>query len=186
MASIKPSPDAPACTIGRRFAAALSALFVSGLAVAQTAKVAYVDMQRLLDAAPQMQAGRDALTREFAERDAALKVQEARLAELEATFKRDAAILPKQVADARELELRNLKGAIERTRAKMREDLNARAAEELRKRWDEMHDVVIEYARARGLDMVLESPVIYASAAVDITDEVLDELRRQQAAETPR
>ena len=157
--------------------AAAALLGAAAAAPAQTARIGYVNMARLLDNAPQIQAGREALAREFAERDAALKVQEARLAELEANLKREAAILPKSVAEARQFEVDTLRRGIEGTRKKMRDDLNTRSNEELSKRWPEVHDAVIEYARENGFDLVVEEPVLYASAAIDITDEVLERLR---------
>ena len=149
---------------------------------AQTARIGYVDMKRLLDNAPQVQAGRNALQREFAQRDSELKAQEQRLAQMEERQRREAALLPKDVADARQLEIDTVRRSIDRLRGKLREDLNARAGEELRLRWDEVHDVVVEFARENQYDLVVESPVIYASAAIDITDEVLDRLRRKTAA----
>lgn len=161
----------------RLIALAAALLLGAAPATAQTARIGYVNMARLLDNAPQIQAGREALAREFAERDAALKVQEARLAELEANLKREAAILPKSVAEARQFEVDTLRRGIEGTRKKMRDDLNTRSNEELSKRWPEVHDAVIEYARENGFDLVVEEPVLYASAAIDITDEVLERLR---------
>ena len=153
------------------------------VAVAQTARIGYVDMKRLLDNAPQIQAGRDALQREFAERDNALKAQQVRLAELETRQKRDAAILPKDVADALAFEIDTLRRGIATTRDRMRDDLNARSNQELSRRWPEIHDAVIEYARENGYDLVVEEPVLYASAAVDITDEVLERLKRAWVAQ---
>jgi Skp family chaperone for outer membrane proteins len=43
---------------------------------------------------------------------------------------------------------------------------------------------VTQYARANDIDLVVPTPVLYASARIDITDRVLD-LLRQQANETP-
>lgn len=166
----------------RLIACAVAALLGATTAVpAQTARIGYVNMARLLDNAPQIQAGREALAREFAERDAALKVQETRLSEIEANLKREAAILPRSVAEARQFEVDTLRRGIEGTRKKMRDDLNTRSNEELSKRWPEVHDAVIEYAREQGFDLVVEEPVLYASAAIDITDEVLERLRRAGA-----
>ena len=148
---------------------------------AQTARIAYVDMKRLLDNAPQLQAGREALAREFAQRDAELKAQESRLAGLEERQRREAALLPKAEADARQAEIDTLRRSIERTRSRMRDELSTRGQEEVRRRWDEIHDVVVAFARDGGYDLVVESPVIYASATIDITDEVLERLRREPA-----
>lgn len=169
--------------LGRVLAALALAVAVLAptAANAQAARIAYVDMKRLLDNAPQLQAGRESLAREFAQRDADLKAQEARLAGLEETQRREAALLPKAEADARQAEIDTLRRSIERMRTRMRDELSTRGQEEVRRRWDEIHDVVVEFAREGGYDLVVESPVIYASATIDITDEVLERLRRKAA-----
>jgi outer membrane protein len=161
---------------------ALLALVASLPAFAQNARVAYVDMQRLLDNAPQVVAAREGLQREFAQRDQSLKGDEAKLARLEADLKRDAAGLSRPESEGRQLEIDTLRRSIERTREKLRDELNTRIREELNKRWNDIHDVVVEYARERNLDLVVQSPVIYASAAVDITDAVIERLKREAAA----
>lgn len=168
----------------RAFAAVLLGLLAFAPASAQGVRVGYVDMKRLLDNAPQLQAGRAALAREFAQRDAELKAQETRLAGLEERQRREGALLPRAEADARQAEIDTLRRSIERTRTRMRDELNTRGQEEVRRRWDEIHDVVVEFAREGGYDLVVESPVIYASATIDITDEVLERLRGM-AAEAP-
>ncbi|MCE3001961.1 MAG: OmpH family outer membrane protein [Xanthomonadaceae bacterium] len=157
----------------------------SQAAPAQGARIAYVDMKRLLDNAPQVQAGREALAREFAQRDADLKAQEARLVEMEQRQRREGALLPKAESDARQAEIDTLRRSIERLRTRLREELNGRNEQELKKRWDEVHDEVVNLARERQYDLVVPSPVIYASPTIDITDEVLERLRRKAAGQAP-
>ena len=172
--------------VGLLLACTLASLpWLVATADAQSGRIGYVDMKRLLDNAPQVAAGREALQREFAQRDTELKVQEQRLAELEERQRREGALLPKADADARQSEINTLRRSIERLRTRLREELGARADEETRQRWGEIQDVVVEFAREGGYDLVVQSPVIYASAAVDITDEVLERLRSKAAAARP-
>ena len=149
---------------------------------ATAARIGYIDMKRLLDNSPQILAGREALTAEFAERDQALVAQEARLADMRAALARDGAILPPDVAQAKTTEIDTLDRNIKRLRDRLRDELNTRRNEELNRAWARIQDTVIEYARARGYDLVVQSPVIYASATIDITDDVLEALRRDARA----
>ncbi len=142
------------------------------------ARIGYVDMQRLIDNSPQFIAGREQLTREFAQRDAALKADEARLASLEAELRRDGPLLARDAAAARQAEVDALRRSIDRVRAKMRDELNTRRQQMVDERWNEIHDVVVEYAREHRIDLVVPSPVVYASASIDITDAVLERLKR--------
>ncbi len=168
-----------------RLAALLLALVWLQPALAQNlgTRIGYVDMKRLLDNAPQVVEGRKRLEAEFQARDQKLKAGQAELAELETHERRDAAIMPKAAADALHNQIETLRRTLDRTRKQMGEDLKARLDEELNRRWPEINDAVIAYARAQGYDLVIPAPVLYASAAVDITDRVLERLRA--AAATP-
>lgn len=167
-----------------RLAALLLAFAWLAPSIAQvqgSTRIGYVDMQRLLDNAPQVVAGRQRLEKEFQARDRQLKAEQARLVELETTKRRDAAIMTKAAADALDQQIETLRRTLDRTRKQMSVDLKARLDEELNRRWPEINDVVAAYAREQGYDLVIPAPVLYASAAVDITDRVLERLRAEAA-----
>jgi outer membrane protein len=163
---------------GRRtFGAAI--LLLPLLAMAQGGvKLGYVDMKRLLDNAPQVTAGRDRLQLEFKDRDAALKTEEARLATLKRDLERDGALLTKDDATARQREIDAVERNVKRTRDELRAALKTRSDQELDRSWQEINNTVVEYARELGLDLVVPSPVIYADPRIDITERVLERLRR--------
>lgn len=159
-------------------------LAFAGAASAQApvpTRIGYVDMKRLLDNAPQVVAGRRKLEREFATRDSALKADEQRLAELH----RKQATLAKDDADALQREIDALDRSIKRSRDTLRADLKTRSDQELDKSWREINDAVVEFARDQGYDLIVPSPVVYASPKVDVTDRVLERLRRSAKADTP-
>jgi outer membrane protein len=142
-------------------------------------RIGYVDMKRLLDNAPQVVAGREKLSKEFAPRDASLKADEKRLDDLRARQQREGATLSTADADTLKREIDALDRSIKRNRESMRNDLKSRSDQELDKSWREINDAVVAFAREQGLDLVVPSPVVYASARVDITDQVLERLRKQ-------
>ena len=158
---------------------ALALAFAPLFAPAQTAagKVGYVDLKRLIDNAPQMVESRNRLQREFAPRDAALKSDETRLADMNKRYARDGAIMSKTDADALKRQIDTLDGAIKRTRETLRNDLNTHAAADRDRIWQQINDAVIDYARAHDYDLIVPSPVVYANPRIDITDAVLDQLR---------
>jgi outer membrane protein len=163
------------------------ALAASGAVLAQSpapARIGYVDMKRLLDNAPQVVAGRQKLEREFAPRDAALKADEKRLADLRERQQREGATMASSDADTLKREIDALDRSIKRNRESMRNDLKSRGDQELDKSWREINDAVVEFARAQGYDLILPSPVVYASSRVDVTDQVLERLKRQYRART--
>lgn len=146
---------------------------------AQAPRIGYVDMKRLLDRAPQMTDARRMLETEFAARDASLQADEKQLAERRAAFEREAVALPAGQADARKREIDALERSLRRSRDNLRNELKARSDQVLDTRWREINNVVVEFARESGYDLIVQSPVIYASSRVDVTDAVLDRLGRQ-------
>jgi outer membrane protein len=159
-------------------AALLPALLAQAQAPAP-ARVGYVDMKRLLDNAPQVVAGRQKLEREFAPRDTALKADEKHSAELHQRQKSTAASMAKAEADALQREIDALDRSIKRNRDALRAELKARSDQELDRSWREINDAVVEFAREQGFDLIVPSPVVYASAKVDVTEQILERLRRQ-------
>lgn len=152
------------------------------LAQATVPRIGYVDMKRLLDQAPQVQQAHDRLQSEFASRDAALKKQEAHLDALRASLASDRDSLdPTQLAE-RQREVDVLAGSVRRARERMQQELKDRSTQELDKSWQTISNAAVEYARQHDYDLLLPSPVLYASPKVDITDAVLQKLRRQESA----
>lgn len=165
-------------------------LAFASLAGAQSApapaiRIGYVDMKRLLDNAPQVVTSRRRLEREFAAGDAALKADEARAGALRERQTRDAPTMNQAQADALQREIDALDRSIKRSRDTLRADLKARSDQELDKSWREINDAVVEFAREQGYDLIVPSPVVYASPKADVTDRVLERLRRSAKADTP-
>ncbi len=140
-------------------------------------RIVYVDMQRLIDSAPQIVQGRARLAQEFAEADARLKRDEQRLAQMEATLREQGA--QAEDADPSELavEVDALRRSIERSRQRLNDELGQRVQQETDNAWPQIEAAVAAYAREQGYDLVLQGPVLYASGRIDITDRVLDRLR---------
>lgn len=152
------------------------ALTVAAPAPAEDAavRIGYVDMKRLLDNAPQIVAGRSKLESEFAGRDAALKADEQQLAQL-----REKAGATPTTEQQRQIDA--LDRSIRRQRDTLRNELKTRSDQELDHSWREINDAVVAFAREQGYDLIVASPVVYASPRVDVTDRILDRLRRKPA-----
>lgn len=144
--------------------------------VAQPAptRVGYVDMKRLLDNSPQVLAANARLKQEFDARDAELKRDEARLAELDGRIASGGANAP----DALQRQADALRRSVERTRQRLRDDLRTRSQEEVDRAWPLINDAIAEHAREQGYDLIVPSPQVYVSGRIDITDDVLERMRR--------
>ena len=145
-------------------------------------KIGYADFKRLIDNAPQMVESQSRLQKEFSARDQSLTADEARLATLRQRYDRDGSIMSKADAENLKREIDSLERSIKRGRDDLHNDFNARALAERDKIWQEINNAVVEYAHANGYDLIVTSPVVYASPRIDITDAVLERLRRAKPA----
>jgi outer membrane protein len=75
--------------------------------------------------------------------------------------------------DNAERELRELQREVTRLQNEFREDLNLRQNEELGKLQRTLLKDIQDYAEAEGYDLIVGDGVLYASSAVNITNNVL-------------
>ncbi len=168
--------------IGATLLAVLAALPLPAGAQQPTTKIGYVDLKRVLDEAPQMVESRAKLEREFSARDGAIKAADAKLGALKQRYERDNAIMSKDDAEALKREIDATERANKRMVDEARSDLAARQAAERDRNWQKMQDIIVDYARSQGYDLIEASPPLYVSPRIDITDAVLDQLKRANAA----
>lgn len=178
----------PPGTTGARRAwlrvAALGALLVGGADIASSqdaapTRIAYVDMKRLIDDSPQVREARARLQREFDASVALLREDERRLEDLEQRL---------QSANGEEAtrlraEADPLRRSVDRTRERLRNELETRSEQEVQRAWPVLNEAIANYARDNGLDLVVSSGALYVSGRVDITDRVLDLLERERTAD---
>jgi outer membrane protein len=145
-------------------------------------RIGYVDIKRLVDNSPQMAEANAKLKRDFAARDEAIKADDAKLAALKLRYERDNTIMTKADAEALKREIDATERANKRMKDEARSDLSARATAESNRVLNLIQETAIEYARAQGYDLVVPSPVVFASPRLDITDAVLQRLKQQGAA----
>lgn len=163
-------------------AALLLAAFLCASADAQQgSRVGYVDMQRLLDTAPQVIAARERLQLEFAARDQRLRGDEARLEDLDRDLRAAAEGDDAAAIAALRRQRDALQRSVDRTRERLRSELDTRSGQEVDRAWPQINEAVAELAREEGFDLIVPSPVVYVSGRIDITDRVLDRLRREYA-----
>ncbi len=154
-------------------ALAIGILFAANVS-AQQLRIAYVDMKQVLDNAPQVLAGRATLDKEFRPRNDAIEMDEFRAGTLEARL-----LQADQSPDnktALERELRELHRNIRRRQEDLRDELSFRRTEEVQRLEEEINVAVQEIALRNGYDLIISSPVVYASPDLDITDLILEQL----------
>ncbi|MGB5101729.1 MAG: OmpH family outer membrane protein [Steroidobacteraceae bacterium] len=163
---------------------ALVTLVAGALPLAQAqaqAKVGVVNVARLLQESPQAQAASQALENEFAARRRDLENQQKDIKAREDKLQKDGAVMAEAERRNAEKALRDGQRELARKQNEFLEDLNVRRNEALGQLQRSVLQEVQAYAKAAGLDVVV-ADALYASPAVDITNQVLAALSRKGAA----
>ena len=160
-------------------AAAAALVFLSPIAVtaADGYRVAFVEVPRLLQDAPQVAAVREGLKKEFARRDKDLVALQAEIKKIEEKLQRDGAILSDAETQRLERDLVGKQRKLKTAQNEFQEELSLRQNEELNKLRRQIAEVIIEVSKEDNLDVVLETGVVFASDRANITEKVLERLK---------
>jgi len=154
--------------------AVLSLVFSLGTAAeAQEVKIGVVNIPQLLEQAPQARVAMEALDEEFKPRQREIVARQNEFQELSEKVQRDLAVMGETERRNAEKDLRDLQREVTRLQNEFREDLNLRRNEELGTLQRSLLKEVQDYAQGAGYDLVVGDGVLYASSAVNITENVL-------------
>lgn len=165
-----------------RFAVVMTAalLALPGLATAQQLRIGVVNVARLITESPQAAAAMGALQEEFAPRQREIVAQQDGFKEKQAQVQRDLEVMGPEERRNAERDLLKEERDIKRNQEEFTEDFNLRRNEELGKLQRELQLAVQTFARDSGYDLVLSGEgVLFASQAVDITQQVLTGLQQR-------
>jgi outer membrane protein len=142
-------------------------------ASAQEVKIGVVNIQVLMERSPQTKAAMDALQEEFAPRQREFLAKQKEYEELTAKVQKDVAVMGETERRNAEKNLRDLQREVTRLQTEFREDLNLRQNEELGLLQRSLLMEVQNFAAQEGYDLVVGDGVLFASTAVNITEDVL-------------
>lgn len=171
------------------FAAVIGVALWSGSvtpAAAQELKIGVVNVPVLMDRAPQTRAAMDALQEEFAPRQREFAAKAKQLEDLTAKFQKDASVMGESERREMEKQVRDLQREVARMQNEFQEDLNLRQNEELGNLQRTLLVEVNEYAQKEGYDLIVGDGVLFASSAVNITQQVLQALEANYNATSSR
>ncbi|MDZ4152576.1 OmpH family outer membrane protein [Methylicorpusculum sp.] len=142
-------------------------------------KVGYVQVDKILQEAPQTAETGKKLEREFSPRTAELDRLQKQIRDIEAQLDRESLTISETDRKNKERDASNLKIDFQRKQRELREDINLRKNEELGTLQDRINKAVTSVAEAEGYDLVIYGGVAFASKKIDITDKVLKALGKK-------
>lgn len=141
------------------------------------ARVAYVNIQRVLDASPQMRAGLQQIKQEFGELERKLQTDEAALVALKTERERSAATLPQPELKQLLLKIEALERAIKRGRESYAQRVTVRSNEMQKAIERQIGEEIAAVAKQRSVEVVLDAEtIVYGHPRLDLTDAVIARL----------
>jgi len=157
----------------------LSALALPMQSNAADLKIGYVQVDKILQEAPQTAESSKKLEKEFAPRSQELERMQKQIKDIETALDKDALTMSETDRKNKERDASNLKIDFQRKQRELREDINLRKNEELAALQDRINKAVTSVSEAEGYDLVVYGGVAYANKKIDITDKVLKSLGKK-------
>lgn len=148
-----------------------------GPASAQEIKIGFVNVGRLINDSPQAAEAMKSLEVEFAPRQREIVAKQNAFKDKRAQVERDLEVMGPEERRNAERDLLKEERDLTRTQQEFTEDINLRRNEELGKLQRELLRQVQTFAGQEGYDLVVSDGVLYASQAIDVTEQVLSGLK---------
>lgn len=161
--------------------AALAVTFAIPVQAAEL-KIGVVNVPRLLSDAPQSKAASQRMEKEFAGRQRELMELQKSAQDLEERLARDSVTMAAQERQNKERELLAIKRDLKNKQEDFREDFEQRNREENERIQRSIVQVIDDFVKAENYDLILGEGVIRASKALDITDRLMERLKKQPDA----
>ncbi|ABF08327.1 outer membrane protein [Cupriavidus metallidurans] len=156
-------------------ALAAAALCAAAPAMAQEARIAAVNSERILRDSQPAKAAQVKLEQEFSKRDRELQDMAQKIKAMADKLDKDTAVLADSDRQRRQREVADLDREFQRKQREFREDLNQRRNEELAQVLERANRVIRQIAEQRKYDLIVQEAV-YVNPRIDITDDVMKAL----------
>ena len=162
------------------YSLAAAALLLSSAVWSAEIKIGVVNTARVLKEAPQAELARKKLESEFAPRDLKIVDMQKKIRQLEENLAKNASIMSEAKRKSLEREIISEKRDVKRNKEEFTEDLNIRRNEELNKLQKLVYDTIVNLAKELDYDIILSESVLFANKRVDLTEQVLQRLKKDK------
>lgn len=157
----------------------VSFLGFSGLSFAKDGvQVGVVNIAMLLEKAPQAQTAGANLEKEFATQQTELAKIGKKIEQEQANLQKNSMAMSESQVAAKEREIAMLARDLQRKRDDVQELINIRRNEELNKLQNVVNQAIRQVGETGGYDLILYEGIAYSNKKVDLTDKVLEQLKK--------
>lgn len=144
-------------------------------------KIGYVNMNVLINESPQILEANRVLTEEFEPRNRAIEQKEADLNLLENRITQEGPLMTADDLAKLQERARILERQVRRTKEDLSDEITIRNSQLVEDVQEQIRQVVSAYAKENDFDVILINAILYVTDEVDLTDEILERLKRDFA-----
>lgn len=142
-------------------------------------KTAFINSKVLLEQSPQAIEANAELQKQFGDREQGLRKLAQEIQQMEKTYQTDSAVMSDEQKKKAEDNIIQNKRRFQFEQQSLKEDLQAKQRELLQKVQVSIKTVIQDYGTKNGYDFIFtDASIAFASDAVNITDEILKELKK--------
>lgn len=149
------------------------------LPAAAELKIGFVNAIRLMKDAPQVESAYKRLEREFGPKQRQLVSAGQEIKRLQDRLERDSDIMSEARVRKLSRKIRDKRRELKLKQASIQEDYDARFNEEFGQVQKKIREVIQQFAKDRYYDLIVSDGVVWANPRINITDDILERLRRQ-------
>jgi outer membrane protein len=142
-------------------------------------KTGFIVSKVLLEQSPQAQAANSQLKEQFGEREQSLRKLAQSIQQMEKTYQTDSAIMSADQKQKAEDNIVQNKRRFQFEQQSLKDDLQSKQRELLQEVQQEIKATIQAYGVSNGFDFIFtDTSVAYGSDAVNITEDILNELKK--------
>ena len=157
----------------------LCLLGASGTVVAADTKIGVIDMLKLMAKAPQAEAARKEIQREFGAKQRTIEAKDQQFRDKQERFKRDAPVMSATARSKAERDLIQEQKDLRREVEDLQEGMNLKQRELFAKLQQGIGESLRDLAKREGFDLILGDGILWADDKVDVTDKLLKVLEEE-------
>lgn len=142
-------------------------------------KNAYINTKVLLAQSPQAIAANSEMKKQFGERESELRTLFNNIKQMEQTYQTDSAVMSAEQKKKAEENIIQSKRRLQFEEQSLKEDVQAKQRELLQQVEASIRKVIQDYGKTHGYDFIFtDASIAYANEAVNVTDAILEELKK--------
>lgn len=159
-------------------------LFAAGTACADV-RLGFVNAPRLLEESPQAQAAAQKMKDEFSDRDKKLSQAKAELDAMQKRLNTDGDIMSETKRKQMRLDILSRQRDVMRDEEALRQDLAIRRSDVIGGLQDVIRSAIEAIGKRGNYDLIFYDGISYGNKALDLTDQVLKELKKPEYNKPP-